>query len=294
MHGLTNKYPIYVISKNRASTMYTSRSLNEMGVKHTIAVEPQDVEPYTQALEDFGITTAELLWLPFSNHGMGSGPARNACWEDSIERGAKRHWILDDNIQDFYRLHQNFRYRVKSPAYFRIMEDFVDRYKNVQLAGPRYRFFCASDQKYPAFIKNTHIMSTILIDNSLDIRWRSKYNEDIDLSLRVLKNGGATILFNAYLQGKSATQTVKGGNTEEVYNADTMDYSDTTYEKTMVLKNLHPEHVRVVQRYGRWHHHVDYSSFTQKLEFRDDFVMPTQPDNYGLKLVKKNVHTSTA
>ena len=58
---------------------------------------------------------------------MGSGPARNACWEDSIERGAKRHWILDDNIQDFYRLHQNFRYRVKSPTYFRIMEDFVER-----------------------------------------------------------------------------------------------------------------------------------------------------------------------
>ena len=45
-----------------------------MGVEHTIAVEPQDVLPYQQAFKDFGITTAKLLELPFSNHGMGSGP----------------------------------------------------------------------------------------------------------------------------------------------------------------------------------------------------------------------------
>jgi len=286
---MQNKYPVYIISKGRADYMYTSRSLNEMGVEHTIAVEPHDVEPYEKAFEHFGITTAKLLVLPFQNHGMGSGPARNACWEDSIENGHKRHWILDDNIQDFYRLHMNTRYRVKTPAYFRVMEDFVDRYKNVRLAGPRYRFFCASDQKYPAFIKNTHIMSTILIDNSLDIRWRSKYNEDIDLSLRVLKDDDCTILFNAFLQGKCATQTVGGGNTEEVYNADKMDYEDTTKEKTMVLYNLHPDVVRVVKRYGRWHHDVNYDQFQiNKLQFVDDFEMPKSSNNYGLKLVKKN------
>jgi hypothetical protein len=283
-----NKYPVYIISKGRADYMYTSRSLNEMGVRHTIAVEPQDVEPYKEAFKHFGITTATLLELPFQNHGMGSGPARNACWEDSIEKGYKRHWVLDDNIQDFYRLHSNTRYRVKTPTYFTIMEDFVDRYKNVRLAGPRYRFFCASDQKYPAFVKNTHIMSCILIDNSLDIRWRSKYNEDIDLSLRVLKDGDCTILFNAFLQGKCATQTVSGGNTEEVYNADKMDYEDTTKEKTMVLYNLHPDVVRVVKRYGRWHHDVNYDQFQiNKLQFIDNFKMPTSHNNYNLKLVKK-------
>ena len=283
-----SKYPIYVISKNRSETMYTSRSLNDMGCEHTIAVEPQDVEPYREAFKTFGITTANLLELPFSNHGMGSGPARNACWEDSIARGAKRHWILDDNIQDFYRLHNNARYRVKSPVFFRVMEDFVDRYKNVRLAGPRYRFFCASDQKYPAFIKNTHIMSTILIDNSLDIRWRSKYNEDIDLSLRVLKGGDCTILFNAFLQGKCATQTVTGGNTEEVYQADKLGYEDTTHEKTMVLYNLHPDVVRVVKRYGRWHHDVNYDRYqVNKLQFVDDFEMPKGVNNYNMKLLKK-------
>lgn len=282
-----NKYPVYVISKNRSSTMYTSRSLNDMGVYHFIAVEPQDLASYAAALDYFSITTATLIELPFSNHGKGSGPARNFCWEHSIEAGHKRHWILDDNIQDFYRLHENNRYRVKTPVFFRVMEDFVDRYKNIRLAGPRYRFFCSSDQKYPAFIKNTHIMSCILIDNSLDIRWRSKYNEDIDLSLRVLKDGGCTVLFNAFLQGKCATQTVKGGNTEEVYNADKTDYTDTTYEKTITLVNLHPELVTAVERYGRWHHHVDYSSFDiNDIVLNDDVCLSDEINNYNMKLLK--------
>lgn len=269
--------------------MLTSRSLQDMGVDHTIAVEPQDVESYRRAISHFGLSHAELMELPFSNHGMGSGPARNECWEDSIKRGYSRHWVLDDNITDFYRLHQNARYRVKTPTYFRVMEDFVDRYKNVRLAGPRYRFFCASDQKYPPFVRNTHIMSTILIDNALDFRWRSKYNEDIDLSLRVLKQGDCTILFNAYLQGKSATQTVKGGNTEEVYQADKLEYRDTTYEKTMVLKNLHPDVVRVVERYGRWHHHINYEKHFRDnlLEFKDGIQFSNEPNNYGMILVKR-------
>lgn len=269
--------------------MLTSRSLQKMGVNHTIAVEPQDVNPYLEAKERFGLSHAEIMVLPFSNHGMGSGPARNECWKASIERGYSRHWILDDNITDFYRLHQNKRYRVKSPAYFRIMEDFVDRYKNIRLAGPRYRFFCASDQKYYPYVKNTHIMSTILIDNSLDFRWRSKYNEDIDLSLRVLKQGDCTVLFNALLQGKAATQTIKGGNTEEVYQADKLDYKDTTYEKTMVLVNLHPDVVQVVERYGRWHHHIDYEKHFLKNTFqmKEGLKLRNEPNNYGLKLVKR-------
>ena len=280
---MKNKYPIYIISKNRADSRYTSKSLERMGVDYYIAIEPQDYEAYSQVIDP-----AKILVLPFSNHGMGSGPARNFCWEHSIENGHKRHWILDDNIQDFYRLHQNTRYRVESPVFFRAMEDFVDRYTNVKLAGPRYRFFCAADQKYPAFITNTHIMSCILIDNSLDHRWRGKYNEDIDLSIRTLKDGHCTILFNAFLQGKCATQTVSGGNTEEVYNADKMDYTDTTLDKSRMLANLHPDVVTMVKRYGRWHHTVDYSKFIQRLKFRDDFVMPKGSNNYGMKLRKLN------
>ena len=69
---IQNKYPVYIISKGRADSMYTSRSLNEMGVQHTIAVEPKDVERYREAFKTVGITTASLLELPLSDHGISS------------------------------------------------------------------------------------------------------------------------------------------------------------------------------------------------------------------------------
>ena len=52
----------------------------------------------------------------------------------SISIGATSHWVLDDNLADFYRLHNNERIRFESSTGFRVMEDFVDRYDNVYIA----------------------------------------------------------------------------------------------------------------------------------------------------------------
>lgn len=288
------KHPIYIISKNRSSTMYTSRSLAKMKVYHYIAIEPQDLEAYTKSLETFNINPyATLLVLPFSNHGKGSGPARNWCWDHAIQNSHEYHWILDDNIQDFYRMHNNKRIRVKSGVIFRVAEDFVERFENVPVSGFQYRFFCAPDQSYPAFVKNTRIFSCILIRNDCKHRWRGRYNEDVDLSLRVLKDGDCTIQFNAFLQGKCATQTVKGGNTQEIYNADEkMDKSknaDGTAEKSKMLVAQHPDVCRLAWKYNRWHHHCDFSSFkNNKLIYKKDFDISKlkKVDNYGMKLVR--------
>ncbi|NDB66283.1 MAG: hypothetical protein EB168_11560 [Euryarchaeota archaeon] len=306
---MTNpKYPVYIISKGRSDTMYTSRSLARMRVPHSICVEPQDMDDYQAALDTFNIRPyVTLLEAPFSNHGDGPGRARNWCWDHSIKIGAEKHWVMDDNIQDFYRLHQNRRYRVESGAMFRAMEDFVGRYKNVPLAGPQYRFFCASSAKYPAFTFNTRIYSCSFIHNQSPHRWRGRYNEDTIMTLDVIKSGLCTIQFNAFLQGKVATQTMSGGNTEEFYHKE-LGYDPETGEaiqaeevlevkdryniegtkaKSQMLVDLFPDDAELVFRYGRWHHHVHYEKYAgNRLQFRDDFVMPTEPNNYGLKLKK--------
>jgi hypothetical protein len=120
-------------------------------------------------------------------------------------------------------------------------------------------------------VKNTRIYSTLLISNDCKHRWRGRYNEDTDICLRVLKDGDCTIQFNAFLQGKSATQTVKGGNTEEFYHKEgTLDKSTWrdgqlnatgTVNKSQMLVDMHPDVAKVVWRYGRWHHYVDYTIF---------------------------------
>ena len=84
-------YPIYIISKGRAKTRHTAKALDAMKVKYFIAVEPQEFQEYKDVINaEFGT----VLELPFSNHGKGSGPARNWCWTHSESSGAKRHWLL--------------------------------------------------------------------------------------------------------------------------------------------------------------------------------------------------------
>jgi len=120
-------------------------------------------------------------------------------------------------------------------------------------------------------VKNTRIYSTLLISNDCKHRWRLRYNEDTDICLRVLKDGDCTIQFNAFLQGKAATQTVKGGNTSEFYhvegNLDKNKWRDGqlnatgTINKSQMLVDAHPDVAKVVWRYDRWHHQVDYRVF---------------------------------
>jgi hypothetical protein len=265
-------HPVYIISKGRADTSYTSRSLARMKVPHYIIIEPQDFESYNQSLDNFSTRPyVTLVVAPFSNHGDGPGRARNYAWDHSISLGAEKHWVCDDNIQDFYRLNRNERIRVESGVIFKIAEDFVDRFDNVPISGFQYRFFIAPNQAYPPFVPNTRIYSTLLISNDCKHRWRGRYNEDTDICLRVLKDGDCTIQFNAFMQGKAATQTVKGGNTSEFYHAegdlDKSKWRDGhlnatgTVNKSQMLVDMHPDVARIVWRYGRWHHFVDYTVF---------------------------------
>ena len=178
------EHPVYIISKGRADSMITSKSLSRMKVPHYIIIEPQDETLYENALDTFNIRQwVTLIVAPFSNHGDGPGRARNYAWDHSISIGAEKHWVMDDNISDFYRLHKNLRIRVESGILFYICEQFIDRFENVPVSGLQYRFFIAPNQKYPPFVKNTRIYSCLLIDNACKHRWRGRYNEDTILSL---------------------------------------------------------------------------------------------------------------
>jgi hypothetical protein len=288
-------HPVYIVSKGRSDTMITSKSLSRMKVPHYIVIEPQDEEAYDKALDKFNIRDyVTLIVAPFSNHGDGPGRARNFAWDHSISIGAEKHWVLDDNISDFYRLHQNYRIRVESGVIFKAAEDFIDRFENVPISGFQYRFFIAPNQSYPAYVKNTRIYSTLLINNDCKHRWRGRYNEDTDICLRVLKDGDCTIQFNAFLQGKAATQTVKGGNTEEFYHKEGIEKNiwidgvnaEGTRNKSEMLVRMHPDVARMVWRYKRWHHYVDYSPFKKnELRYKKDITLPKEPNEYGMKLV---------
>lgn len=273
---LINKYPIYIISKGRAYNPLTANALDKIGIPYKIVIEPNEYGEYLKVID-----SKKILILPFSDLGQGSIPARNWIWEHSIEQGATRHWILDDNIMKFYRVNNNELLYARTKAIFISSEDFVDRYENVALAGLQYSNY-GRNIKNP-YKLNTRIYSCILIKNDIPYRWRGKYNEDTDLSLRVLKDGYVTVLFNNFLIDKTGTMRMKGGNTTELYEKD----NDNRLKFAKSLMEQHPDVVKITKKFGRWHHQVDYRPFKKnKLIRKEGIEIPDVVNNYGMKLIK--------
>ena len=284
------KYPIYIISKGRADSRLTSKTLDEINVPYRIVIEESEYDAYAA-----NIAPEKILTLPpgFRENPLynfpdtegrtgGSIPARNFVWEHSISEGHARHWIMDDNIRHFYRVHQNKKTIVTSGNIIRACEEFTDRFKNVAMSGMNYQYFVPASQKKRPYTLNTRVYSCILLRNDINHRWRGRYNEDTDLSLRILKDNHCTILFNAFVCGKMTTLVMKGGNTDNVY-------IDGDKRRTFAeaLKAQHPDITEVVWRYDRWHHHVDYSGFAKnKLIFRDDYEKKSGVNEMGMKLHK--------
>jgi hypothetical protein len=267
------KYPVYIISKGRWERRQTAKAMEIMGVPYKIVVEPQEYENYAAVIDK-----DKILVLPFSNLGQGSIPARNWVWEHAISTGAERHWILDDNMDSFYRVNRNMKLIVKTGAIFKCAEDFVDRYENIAIAGFQYNSFVFKDALVPPFRLNTRIYSCILLKNDLPYRWRGKYNEDTDLSLRALKDGWVTMLFNAFVVNKETTMRAKGGNTDELYKQ-----TNNRREFAESLKEQHPDVVDVTWKFGRWHHQVNYKPFKKnKLIKKQGIEIPEGVNNYGM------------
>ncbi|MEK9655291.1 MAG: hypothetical protein VW202_06250 [Halieaceae bacterium] len=282
------RYPVYIVSKGRWKTRLTSRALDAMGVAYKMIVEESQLLNYQAE-----IGRERCLVLPQKyldeydtcddlgdSKSKGPGAARNFAWDHAIALGAERHWVMDDNLDAFHRLNRNMKRESDTPAVFAAMEDFVDRYENVPIAGPNYYNFVKATDGVPAFTLNTRIYSCLLIQNDAPYRWRGRYNEDTDLSLRVLKDGLCTIQFNAFLQGKVTTQRMKGGNTGEFYE------QEGTKAKSEMLAALHPDVASVVWRFNRWHHHVNYKPFKKnRLKRKPDIDVPRGINNYGMELV---------
>ena len=297
------KYTIYILSKGRADTRFTVKTLEELGVSnYLVAIEKEDYPAYSAVIDDKNLLVApdDLRTNPkwardceaSGNKAGGGIPMRNFIWEHSVEAGDKRHWIMDDNIRNFYRLHQNKKRPVTVPTIIRLAEEFVDRYKNVGMAGMNYDYFCPSGEPRPPYYLNTRIYSCILLNNEVDQRWRGRFNEDTDLSVRILKDGWCTVLYNAFLAGKITTSTMKGGNNETIYG---LGEDGSVPDGWMAREDFadsivaqHPDIATKVERYRRWHHEVKYDVFTQRLKLKDELVgkIPKGNNEYGMVLKK--------
>lgn len=247
-------YPVYIISKGRYEKTLTADNFEIAGIDYFIAVEPQEYELYCKKLG-----SKRVLKLPFSNLGVGSFPARNYCWEHAKKQGYKYHWLFDDNIQDFKKWINGKRVKIQN------IDDallFVEQHTikhNIDISGFEEPNFVVKVPKNP-FKYNCHVYSAMLIRNNLPYRWRLKYNEDVDLCLQVLHNGGSTSSCVYYMADKISTAAkMKGGNQTELYKNND---PKKNLLKAKMLEAVWPQYSKTVIRFGRHHHLINWKVFS--------------------------------
>ena len=75
--------------------------------------------------------------------------------------------------------------------------------------------------------------------------------------------------------------TMEGGNTDELY------IGEGRLKMAQSLQRQHPDVTKIVWKWGRWQHSVDYRRFkTNKLIRKPGVVVPNKSNEYGMRLVR--------
>lgn len=264
------KYPVFVPTKGRSTKRYTIDCFERLGIPYRAVIEKQEYKRYKRHIHP-----SKLLVVPHQNEGLTV--TRNWIWDFAQSEGHEFFWTFDDNIQDFYRLNRNIKYRMKSGIFLEIIENFVERYENIAIAGMQYEMFVPRKRRCAPYLLNTRVYSNMLIRTDIPYRNELFYNDDTDLCLRVMKDGWCTFLFQSFLADKIASMAVKGGMT------DYYEKTNKRYEFAEMLQKAHPDVVKIVQKFNRWHHQVDYTPFKRnKLKLKQGIVPPNEVNDFGM------------
>ena len=273
------RYPVFIPTKGRWESRLTIRALEKIGVPYKAVIEEQEYDNYAAV-----VNPANILVLPHRDKGLVV--TRNWIWDYALSLGVPRFWTIDDNVKAFFRWNNNLKVPVTTGSIFCAMEDFVERYSNVPIAGMNYFMFIKRKAKDNPIRLNTRVYSNMLIETDArdpkgkPYRNEGFYNDDTDLCLRVLKDGFCTILFNAFLIEKATTMTVKGGMTPHYQG-------DGRWKMAEELRQKHPDVTTITYKWGRWQHQVDYRPFKKnRLIRKPGLEIPEGPNEYGMKLVR--------
>lgn len=264
-----SQYPIYIPTYKRFETSYTARTLEkELNIDKpymmVIRNDKSEIENYKNCIKNFDLKHAKLLIIPDDfyreQEEIGNDYSvipRNYIYEHAIKTGFSHHWCLDDNIKGFFRKNKgNVLPFMDTMFPFYFVEEYIKKYSNVFQAGMQYCHLSFPMMTRPPIILNNRVYSCILMKHIDGFRWRGKYNEDTDLSIRLLKSGYATMTFQNILCGKQTTSSVKGGNTDDIYKTE-----DGYLKKANSIVEWHPDVTNFAIRYGHPHHFVDYRAF---------------------------------
>lgn len=211
-------------------------------------------------------------WDP--NLTTGPGPARNALHQLAIDLGLKHYWMMDDDIANFaidaFYFQKNLwtkdlqnggvkESRLSLKDAFEMYERMLDKFSNIGLAELDKQGLVQNHRKNCHFSVNCKAYTCIRFSTEgPKIRWRSRFNDDVMISLDYEKRGFVNVSCKVLSYQTPSTQSQAGGMTEAFKQ-------EGTLRKVRYLVKQYPETSFATLKFGRIHHLVDYSKFRQKL-----------------------------
>lgn len=220
--------------------------------EHVIVFDWYEEIKHTDPLDNFG----------FETMASGASPVRNATCDISRSRGERRHWQFDDDYNGFYKVvkGQNRKERMDGQMlYDTLLEiaEFADRCKlnNAGISLGTMESHPAKRKRYGKRVFNAHNLPT---DEKLFMRWRGRMNDDLINAIEVYRNGGFEMQFKYANLTMAKSQKEEGGLTD-LYQA------EGTVRKTAYPILLAPNAVKLVIKYGRYHHQCNWDHLCPKM-----------------------------
>jgi len=219
-NGTDIKYKINILSLGRYNDKLgtTHKILCKLKINHYLFCEDHEYINYNNWINK------DYCKLINCNHNYsidlneGGQHIRNYIIDYWKNKNENFIWMLDDNIIEWVRYNNGYKYTINSKEIFTSVEHFINHYDNIGICSHNFESLVNEKGIRKCLVKNEKNFSSLLINLNTNIYFRFKYNEDHIFSIDNIMNGYQSICFNHIQYKKKDSGTQKGGN-ENIYNS---------------------------------------------------------------------------
>lgn len=206
----------------------------------------------TDTMDNFGLAKSS-----------GACPARNATAKIAAKMGLKRHWQFDDDYTGF-NVYDPARGKNRTscdgPTIYEVMKAIASFADSVGASNAGFTVAtmeCRPDNRMAVArrVFNAHNMP---VWGDEFVKWTSRMNDDLINAVSVAKRGGYEAQFKFAGIAMKPSQQEDGG-LSDLYR------EEGTVFKTAYAVMANPSSVKLVRRFGRWHHSMNASTTFPKV-----------------------------
>tara|TARA_R110000751_G_scaffold55897_5_gene119775 strand:- start:354 stop:1178 length:825 start_codon:yes stop_codon:yes gene_type:complete len=217
----SNKYQIFIPSKNRAENCITAQELILEGADFVIVVEPQDYAAYKKVYSENNL-------LVLNENDKGIGYVRNFIKNYAANKNLKYYWQIDDDLKFKKRINDKNEYHSACSMLSEI-ESYVDGHSNIGIAGLRNQVFAWTLKTDMTF--NIQCCAANLVRSDMKAQYENEIVEDTDFNMQVLTEGFCTVTFDKLLFMTGTPGKNSGGCSGDTYYNKITQYQENFIKK---------------------------------------------------------------